>query len=89
MRASLRAALLLLVVCFVTLSHCWSKEDHEIFRLKDEVQASEGTNATFYSFLGLKHGASQDDINKAYRKLSRSIHPDKARANWLATSTLR
>lgn len=83
MRPSLRAALLLLV-CFAGLSVCWSKEDHEIFRLRDEVQASEGSNATFYSFLGLKSGASQDEINKAYRKLSRSLHPDKARSNWLA-----
>lgn len=83
MRAYVRAALLLLV-CFVGLTVCWTKEDHEIFRLRDEVQASEGPNATFYSFLGLKSGANQEDINKAYRKLSRSLHPDKARSNWLA-----
>ena len=85
MRALSRAALLLLLVCFAGLSACWSKEDHEIFRLRDEVQASEGSNATFYSFLGLKTGANQDDINKAYRKLSRNLHPDKARSNWLAS----
>ncbi len=79
-----RAALLLLLTCLVTLGLCWSKEDHEIFRLRDEVQASEGSNATFYTFLGLKTGANQEEINKAYRKLSRSLHPDKARSNWLA-----
>lgn len=78
-----RAALLLLA-CLFALGSCWTKEDHEIFRLKDEVQAGEGANATFYSFLGLKHNANQDDINKAYRKLSRSLHPDKARSSWLA-----
>lgn len=80
-----RAAVLLLVISFATLVLCWTKEDHEIFRLKDEVQASEGSNATFYSFLGVKPSATQDDINKAYRKLSRTLHPDKARSNWLAT----
>lgn len=32
----------------------------------------------------MKHSATQDDINKAYRKISRSLHPDKARSNWLA-----
>jgi curved DNA-binding protein CbpA len=85
MRAGVRAAILLLLVCCVGWSACWTKEDHEIFRLKDEVQASEGSNATFYSFMGLKQNANQDDINKAYRKLSRSLHPDKARSNWLAT----
>lgn len=83
--ATLRAALLLVVVCFLGLSSCWSKEDHEIFRLKDEVQASEGANVTFYSFLGLKQGASQDEVNKAYRKLGKTLHPDKARSNWLAS----
>lgn len=76
----LRAALLL--VCLVTLVAAWSKEDHEIFRLKDEVQASEGSNATFYSFAGVKPGATQDEINKSYRKLSRTLHPDKAVHNW-------
>ncbi|KAK3700006.1 hypothetical protein LTR37_016166 [Vermiconidia calcicola] len=80
----LRAALLLLT-CFFSLSLCWTKEDHEIFRLKDEVQASEGANVSFYSFLGVKHNANQDDINKAYRKLSRNLHPDKARSNWIAS----
>lgn len=85
MRAGVRAAILLLLVCFVGWSSCWTKEDHEIFRLRDEVQANEGTNATFYSFMGLKANANQDDINKAYRKLSRNLHPDKARSNWLAT----
>lgn len=80
-----RAAVLLLVLSLASIVLCWSKEDHEIFRLKDEVQASEGSNVTFYSFLGVKHSANQDEINKAYRKLSRTLHPDKARSNWLAT----
>ena len=85
MRAYIRAALLLLLVCLTGLSVAWTKEDHEIFRLKDEVQAHEGRNTTFYSFLALKENASQDEINKAYRKLSRTLHPDKARSNWLAS----
>lgn len=78
-----RAALLL--ACLTALVAAWSKEDHEIFRLKDEVQAAEGANVTFYDFAGVKPGASNDEITKAYRKLSRSLHPDKARSNWLAT----
>lgn len=84
MRTNIRAALLLLLVCLTSFAFCWTAQDHEIFRLKDEVQKSEGANATFYSFLGLKSNANQDDINQAYRKLSRSLHPDKARNNWLA-----
>lgn len=82
---SLGRAALLLLVCITAAVAAWTKEDHEIFRLNDEVQASEGSNVTFYSFLGVKPDASQDEINKAYRKLSRSLHPDKARSNWLAS----
>ncbi|KAF2212600.1 hypothetical protein CERZMDRAFT_111701 [Cercospora zeae-maydis SCOH1-5] len=75
---------LLLLALFVALAAAWTKEDHEIFRLHDEVQKSEGHNATFYSFLGIKPNAGQEDINKAYRKLSRTLHPDKARSHWIA-----
>jgi len=77
-----RAALLL--ACLTAFVAAWSKEDHEIFRLRDEVQKSEGPNATFYSFVGIKPKASQDEITKAYRKASRVMHPDKARSNWIA-----
>ncbi|EME39506.1 hypothetical protein DOTSEDRAFT_47994 [Dothistroma septosporum NZE10] len=75
---------LVLLTCIVALAAAWSKEDHEIFRLRDEVIASEGHNVTFYSFLGIKPNANQDEINKAYRKLSRTLHPDKARSTWIA-----
>lgn len=30
----------------------------------------------YYEILGLKRGASQDDVRKAYRKLARKYHPD-------------
>ncbi|KAM0722072.1 hypothetical protein Q7P37_002998 [Cladosporium fusiforme] len=82
MRLLFRAALLL--ACLATLAAAWSKEDHEIFRLKDEVQASEGPNATFYSFIGVEPSANNKEIDKAYRKLSRTLHPDKARSAWIA-----
>lgn len=84
MLRSLQAAFLLLI-CATTFVSAWTKEDHEIFRLRDEVQASEGSNVTFYSFLSIPPSATQDDINRAYRKLSRTLHPDKARSNWLAS----
>ena len=34
--------------------------------------------------MGTKPSASLDDINRAYRKKSRALHPDKARQIWLA-----
>lgn len=63
----------------------FTKDDHEIFRLRDEIQASEGPEVTFYDFLGVKASASQDEIVKAYRKKSRIIHPDKAKQSLIAS----
>src|SRR5437763_13090647 len=31
----------------------------------------------YYETLGLKNGASEDEIKKAYRKLARQYHPDR------------
>jgi len=80
----MRSFSLLLIACLTALALAWSKEDHEIFRLRDEVATNEGHNVTFYSWLGIKSSATQADINAAYRKLSRSLHPDKAQSNFIA-----
>lgn len=69
-----------LVVSFlvaVVAASNWSPEDYEIFSLNDKVRQDLGADATFYSWLGLSNKASVVDINKAYRKLSRLLHPDK------------
>ncbi|KJZ76720.1 hypothetical protein HIM_04056 [Hirsutella minnesotensis 3608] len=52
----------------------------EIFRIRDEISAHEpDPSATFYDILGITTSASQEDINRAYRKKSRSLHPDKVK----------
>ncbi|PNY28422.1 J domain-containing protein [Tolypocladium capitatum] len=62
------------------LTAAWNKEDREIFRIRDEISAHESDpTATFYDILGIPPNASQDDINKAYHKTTRSLHPDKVR----------
>lgn len=58
--------------------------DQEIFRLKDEVEASEGLGVSFYDFLGIEKSANQEEINKAYRKKSRLLHPDKVKQQFIA-----
>ena len=69
----------LLVLLLTPLLACaWSADDHEIFRINDELQQLEGSNVTFYSFLGVARTASLDEINKAYRTKSRQLHPDRA-----------
>lgn len=78
------AALLFLNALLLTV-HGFTKDDHEIFRLKDELTLTEGDNVTFYDFIGVKSSASQDEITKAYRKKSRLMHPDKAKQNFIAS----
>ncbi|RDB22820.1 putative J domain-containing protein C2E1P5.03 [Hypsizygus marmoreus] len=57
----------------------WEKEDHEIFDLVSEVEASEGKGTTFYSWLDVPPTATTSEISKAYRKMSMQLHPDKNR----------
>ena len=74
----MRPSHLLLILLSPLLALAWSADDHEIFRLNDELRALEGTNATFYSFLTVSSTATSDEINKSYRTRSRTLHPDKA-----------
>ncbi|KAL4783494.1 hypothetical protein BJX76DRAFT_329863 [Aspergillus varians] len=76
----------LFAVLFV-LAAAWSKEDYEIFRLHDEVTAAEGSDVTFYDFLGARTNANQDELNKAYRKKSKLLHPDKVKRSFIANTS--
>jgi curved DNA-binding protein CbpA len=48
------------------------------------VIATEGVNATFYSFVGVGRKATVDDINRAHRRKQAKLHPDKARQTFIA-----
>ncbi|KKZ61007.1 hypothetical protein EMCG_04343 [[Emmonsia] crescens] len=78
MRHSL-ASFLFVLSALLVLAAAWTKEDHEIFRLQNEVQQTEGVNVTFYDFLGVKPTVSQADLLRAFRKKSKQLHPDKAK----------
>lgn len=79
------------ILLFITLSllltlvRAWTKEDYEIFRLRDEIEAAEGADVTFYDFLGVKPSASFEEIEKAFRRRSRSLHPDKVKHSFIAS----
>ncbi|PWY76188.1 hypothetical protein BO70DRAFT_354169 [Aspergillus heteromorphus CBS 117.55] len=78
---------LLLFAALIALAAAWSKEDYEIFRIHDEVTTAEGANVTFYDFLGVQSNANQDELNKAYRKKSKLLHPDKVKRTFIANSS--
>jgi curved DNA-binding protein CbpA len=55
--------------------------------LRDEVAASEGPGVTFYNFLGVSPSANIDEISKAYKKRSKTLHPDKVKQKFIAEKT--
>jgi len=55
----------------------WTKEDYEIFDLVGALEAAEGPGTTFYSWLGVPPTATTQEISKAYRRKSITLHPDK------------
>ncbi|KAM0814630.1 putative J domain-containing protein [Seiridium cardinale] len=73
-----------LLALLTPLVAAWSKEDHEIFRIRDELMAHEGANVTFYDFVGVTASASQEEIKRAYRKRSKTLHPDKVKSQLTA-----
>ncbi|KAI8635415.1 hypothetical protein F5Y19DRAFT_469284 [Xylariaceae sp. FL1651] len=76
-----------LVALLTPLTAAWSKEDREIFRVRDELATHEGPDVTFYDFLGITPSATQDEINKAYKKKTKSLHPDKVKQQLMAERT--
>lgn len=52
--------------------------------MRDEVSKHDGANVTFYDLLGVKPSVSHEGIQKAYRKKSKELHPDKARRSFEA-----
>lgn len=68
-----------LLALITHLTSAWSKDDQEIFRVRDELALHEGPNVSFYDFLGVMPSASQDEINRAYRKKTKALHPDKVK----------
>lgn len=67
------------VLSIACLVACWTNEDYEIFGLNDNIRKDLGQSTTFYLWLGINTRATAEEINKAYRKMLRKLHPDKLR----------
>jgi hypothetical protein len=66
--------ILTLAICvWTSVAFAWEQLDYDIFDLVDDVRRAHGEDATFYSVLDVPETASVADINKAHRKLSRSV----------------
>ncbi|KAI7851981.1 DnaJ domain-containing protein [Circinella umbellata] len=81
MRWSSLCIMLSVLLALLTISapsvRAWEQADFEIFDLVDELEKSEGKDVNFYSWLNVSPSSTASDINKAYRKLSLRLHPDK------------
>lgn len=78
----------LVVFGLIVLVASFDAKDHDIFRLRDELERSEGDGVvTFYSFLGVDPSASGEDIARALKKKSRTLHPDKVRHSFVASKS--
>ena len=72
---------LFLILLIIGIASAWSPEDYEIFKLNDKVRQVLGQEVTFYQWFNLTKGPKSTpvEIKKAYRKLSRALHPDKVK----------
>ncbi|KAL1923633.1 uncharacterized protein VTP21DRAFT_8613 [Calcarisporiella thermophila] len=80
MAASKRLILLTILSLFLLILPsvlAWEEGDYEIFDLVDDLEAAEGKDTNFYSFLGVKPSSTRAEIDRAYRRRSIELHPDK------------
>ena len=66
----------ILTLVWISTVAAWDPEDREIFELQDALATINSTH-TFYSLLEVQPEATGSEIQKAYRKQSLVLHPDK------------
>ncbi|KAG0003011.1 hypothetical protein BGZ80_005474 [Entomortierella chlamydospora] len=71
---------LLMVLALLALAQqvaAWEEGDFEIFDLVDALEKAEGSDVNFYSWMGVTQKTPKNEIERAFRKMSRTLHPDK------------
>ncbi|KAF9586676.1 hypothetical protein BGW38_010170 [Lunasporangiospora selenospora] len=74
---------LLMLLALLALVQCvaaWEEGDFEIFDLVDALEKDQGSDVSFYSWIGVAKDTPKADIERAFRKKSRTLHPDKNKA---------
>ncbi|PVU85405.1 hypothetical protein BB560_007028, partial [Smittium megazygosporum] len=62
--------LFVLISALATVVRGWEELDFEIFELWDSIKINDETT-DWYNLIGVKENASVDEINRAFRSLSR------------------
>ncbi|KAG0234103.1 hypothetical protein BGW41_001240 [Actinomortierella wolfii] len=77
MRFKLALLMFLAILAIVQRVSAWEEGDFEIFDLVDALEKAEGKDVNFYSWMGVTKNTPKPEIERAFRKMSRSLHPDK------------
>ncbi|KAG0201774.1 hypothetical protein BGX28_005519 [Mortierella sp. GBA30] len=79
MRSNLVLLMVLALLALVQQVAAWEEGDFEIFDLVDALEKAEGPDVNFYSWMGVTQKTPIAEIDRAFRKKSRALHPDKNR----------
>ncbi|KAF9395001.1 hypothetical protein CPC16_009604 [Podila verticillata] len=77
MRLKFALFMVLALLALVQRVAAWEEGDFEIFDLVDALEKAEGPEVNFYSWMGVTQKTPKPEIERAFRKMSRTLHPDK------------
>ncbi|KAF9912791.1 hypothetical protein EC991_008653 [Linnemannia zychae] len=77
MRWNLALLMALAILALIQTVAAWEEGDFEIFDLVDALEKAEGPDVNFYSWMGVTQKTPKPEIERAFRKKSRTLHPDK------------
>ncbi|KAK3817236.1 MAG: hypothetical protein J3Q66DRAFT_182497 [Benniella sp.] len=77
MRWNLALLVVFALLALVRQVAAWEEGDFEIFDLVDALEKAEGPEVNFYTWMGATPKSSKPEVEKAFRKMSRALHPDK------------